>query len=93
MGKETNCTDFSFLKNTENVIKYINNHFKTENLRNSQVQAIASILIALDGYEKYYNFYSKYSSKKRDEINKTDNKNLTTAKESNRIPLWKDIRN
>lgn len=87
------CNNLDFLKNTKKVIDFINKHYKTANSRNSQVQAIASILQVLPEYKDEYMFYSKFSTDERQKITKEAEKNLTTAKESENILAWGDLKN
>ena len=87
-GTLTDCNNLNFLKDTDKVIAFINKQYKTPNSRNSQIQAIASILQVLPEYKDEYMFYSKFSTDKRKEINKEAEKNLKTAKESANILAW-----
>ncbi len=91
-GSSADCTDFEFLRDTDKIINFINTNWKTPNSRNSQIQAISSILQALGGYDREYKFYSKYSTDKRKEINKTANENELTEKEAKNILPWNDIK-
>ena len=68
-GSVTDCNNLDFLKDTNKIISFINSNYKTDNSRNSQVQAIASILQVLPEYKNEYVFYSKYSTDKRKTIN------------------------
>ena len=82
------CNNLDFLKNTKKVIDFINKHYKTATSRNSQVQAIASILQVLPEYKDEYTFYSKFSTKERQKITKKAEDNLITDKESPNILAW-----
>ena len=93
MKTTTDCSDFSFLRDTEAVIEFINKDWKTDDSRNSQLQAISSILQAYGGYEKEYTIYSKYSSSKRIKINDKKGNNLLTETEKLNILPWKTIEN
>ena len=92
-GQSTDCRSFDFLRPTAEVINFINTHWKTPNSRNSQVQAIASILQSLGGYEDEYEFYSGYSTDERRRINETVNENKTTDREAVNLIPWKDVKN
>ncbi len=89
----TDCTDFSFLRDTEAVIEFINKEFKTDDSRNSQIQAIASILQSYAGFDKEYEIFSKYSSIQRKAINQMKGDNLLTPKEKEEMLPWKEIEN
>ena len=94
LGGEKDCSDFDFLKDTDKVIDFINTstRWKTANSKNSQLQAISSIIVALDGFDPYYNIYSKASTKGRKEINAKAGDNLTTEKEKENILPWSDLK-
>jgi hypothetical protein len=93
MKTTTDCSDFSFLRDTEKVIDFVNKEWKTDDSRASQIQAISSILQAYGGYEKEYTIYSKYSSSKRIQINDKKGNNLLTEKEKLNMLPWKTIEN
>ena len=93
MKTTTDCSDFSFLRDTEKVIDFVNKEWKTDDSRASQIQAISSILQAYGGYEKEYTIYSKYSSSKRIKINDKKGNNLLTEKEKLNMLPWKTIEN
>lgn len=88
VGSATDCNNLYFLKDTNKIISFINTNYKTDNSRNSQVQAIASILQVLPDYKNEYTFYSKYSTDKRKTINEIAESNLTTKTESKNILSW-----
>ena len=92
MTNKANCSDFDFLKDTDKVVKFINANWKTDNSRNSQIQAISSILIALPEYKKQYNFYSNLSTKNRININEQADKNELSDKEKANILPWNELK-
>ena len=91
-GKTSDCTDFEWLKDTSKVIKFIENHVKwnTSNSKNSQLQAISSILIALDGFNKVYKIYSNASISGRKSINKDLDENKLNDNQP--VVKWKEIK-
>ena len=91
-GTLIECSNLNFLKDTDKVIAFINKQYKTPNSRNSQIQAIASILQVLPEYKDEYTFYSKFSTKERQKITKEAEKNLTTDKESANILAWDGLK-
>ena len=91
-GTLTDCNNLNFLKDTDKVISFVNKQYKTPNSRNSQIQAISSILQVLPQYKDEYTFYSKFSTKERQKINKEAEKNLTTAKEIPNILAWDGLK-
>lgn len=91
-GKESDCTDFAWLRDTDKVVKHVNKHFKTDDSRAGQIQAIASIIVALEGYEDEYAFYSQYSSKERTRIKKKGKKNKLNEKERKNYIPWDEFK-
>lgn len=89
-----NTIDLKWLRDTDKVIKFIQTHdsWKTANSRNSQLQAISSILIAFKHFKKEYLIYSALSVKGRKTIDKTDDDNLLTVREKKNILPWDEIR-
>jgi integrase len=94
INNKNNIDNFSFdyLKDTNKVIDFINNNWNTENSRNSQIQAISSILQVNNKYKNEYEFYSKYSTNKRVAINTEASNNLLTDKEKVSIVKWNNIK-
>jgi alkylhydroperoxidase/carboxymuconolactone decarboxylase family protein YurZ len=93
MNDKRDCSNFEWLRDTDGVLDFIGNHakWKTDDTRSSQIQAIASILKVIDGFQKEYKIYSKQSTKKRVETNKQKAKNLSTDRERNLLP-WTTIK-
>ena len=93
--KDSDCSNFNWLKDTDRVIKFIKTYpgWETANSRNGQLQAISGILIALDGFESYYNIYSKLSSKGRKAIDEAADENLLSERERKNILPWKTLKN
>ena len=87
----SNSNNFEFLRDMPKVIKFINDNWNTPNSKNAQIQAIASVLAVLKGYEIEYKFYSDYSTIKRKEINHEADDNMLSQKESANILPWSDI--
>jgi hypothetical protein len=85
----------NWLKKTNVVINFINNHsaWKTANSKNSQLQAIASIIKALKGFNDAYKIYSDLSTNGRKAINEIGDENKTTEKERVNILPWGEIKN
>jgi integrase len=83
--------DLSFLKEKDDVIKYINEKYKTAESKNTNIQAIASILQVMPEYKKEYEYYSKYSTEARQDITKDNQKNLMTEKEKENLISWPKI--
>lgn len=94
-GKQPDCKSLDFLKDTDTVIEAINSNpkWKTANSRNAQIQAIASILRVLKGFEKEYKFYSNLSTAGRKSILKDSESSTTTAKEKKNILPWSKLKN
>ena len=92
-GRTGTNIDFTFLRDTNSVIQFVNQHWKTANSRNSQIQAISSILQVIGGYETEYKFYSRYSTDKRNEINDGASENTLSEREAKNILPWGQIEN
>lgn len=93
-GKESNCTDFEWTRKTKDVIKFINNRkqWSTLTSKNAQFAALASILIALDGYTREYKIYSEISSKGSVKIKEAGEDVLLTEKEKKNILPWLELK-
>ena len=90
-GKKSTCSDFDFLADTGAVVALVNKHFRTPNSRNTQFQAIASVLAVLPEHREQYQFYSKLSATNRQAINKTAGDNKHTAREAKNFMKWPEI--
>lgn len=97
--KGKKMTGFDWLKDTDNVISFIRDKrfedmhkWRSENSKNSQLQAIASILSTNSKYAKEYKIYSDDSIGGRHNITKESDKNLLSEKEAKNILPWSDIK-
>jgi hypothetical protein len=92
-NKPIDCSNFNWLRDTDKVLKFIQDNpvWKTADSKSGQVQAISSILSVVDGFQKEYKIYSKYSTIKRAAIDKIKSKNLLTDRERNLLP-WATIK-
>lgn len=92
--KQTDCglKEFEILKDTDRVVKYVNKRWKTPNSRNSQLQALSSILSVLHSFDKAYEFYSKLSSSNRVIIDEIGLENLKSEKEKKNWMPYKQLR-
>ena len=92
MNHEFELKDFEFLRDTATVVKFVEKTWKTPNSRNSQYQAISSILIAVKGFKSTYEFYSELSSKNRIKINEIAENNKHTEKEAKNFVRWSKLK-
>lgn len=91
-GKESDCTDFEWTRKTEKVIRFIKAHWDEPNTRSGQTQALSSILVAIEGYEDEYRFYSNYSSRERKKIDKRAKSNTLSDKERKNYLTWPEFK-
>lgn len=93
-GNVDDCTNYEWVRNTSKVYDFIMNNTKWKSeTKNSQLQALSSILGVLDGYDDEYKFYSKASSTGRKELNTEGDKNLLTEAEIAKILPWDGLKN
>lgn len=87
--------NLNWLSKTDDVLNFIklNKKWKTPNSKNSQLQAIASILKPFVNYKNEYIIYSTASTDGRLEIKKTDDDNLLSDSERAEILPWSEIKN
>ena len=94
-GKKSNCTDLGWVRNTKNVISFIQSgdRWKTKSSQNSQLSALASILVAMKGYEQAYTIYSNLSSENAKEMGEDADEIKLTENEKQNIVPWHKIQN
>jgi hypothetical protein len=84
-----------WLVKTGDVIKFIKNNdkWKTNESKNSQLQAISGIIGAVPSMGEYYKIYSAASTAGRKKITKITDKNLLSDSEKKNIVKWGEIDN
>ena len=89
---DTELKNMDWLNNTNRILNYIENNlkWKTKESKNSQLQAIASVLKALPKYADKYKIYSNASISGRKSINKDLDENKLNDNQP--VVKWKDIR-
>lgn len=91
MTSTKDFNNFKWVAETDKVISFVNNTWKTPNSKNAQFQAISSILSAFPEYKKLYKFYSELSSKNRIAITTESGENKMSESEQKSILPWSEM--
>ena len=89
-GQNVKCDDFEWTRNTQKVLKAIeeSTRWKTKESKQAQVQALSGILSVMSGFEKEYTTYKEASVKGRQSITVDNEKNELTEKEKANMLSW-----
>jgi len=89
-GDVVKCDDFEWTRDTERILKIIeeSTRWKTKESRQAQVQALSGILSVMSGFETEYELYKQASIKGRQNITIDDEKNELTDKEKKNMFPW-----
>jgi hypothetical protein len=90
-GSELVIFNFDWLKDKNDVIKFITARYNTLKSQNNQITAIASILETMPKYANLYKSYFKLGVDNNKKIKDERGDNLLNDKDKVNIPLWSDI--
>ena len=93
-GDELDCSDFSWLRETDKVLTFIDTFpkYKKETTRNSKRSVIASVLRNLAAYRKEYNIFSALSTDvAKNKISKQIGENKLSKSQAKNYMDWEDI--
>lgn len=90
-GRKWDCKDLAWLKDTDNVISFVNNNWANASTRWNYILAITSVLKRFVGYEDAYAVYSSLSKAGLADYLDKRSDNILTPEEAKRILPWETI--
>lgn len=92
-GETFDCSDFTWLNNTDAVIEYVENMKTADGTKRNYFNAIYSILRRLEGYSHLTTEYNKAKTRYGDIVDDERGKNRLSDKEAKNILPWTTLVN